>query len=237
MSIEGLNRLLQNSLFLKLLGSHSIRKGSATYATSGSTAGPSINSIVLRAGWKLGPILSIYLKFADAGDQYTGRIVVGLDSNSAYFAILPPHFPPDMVGNAELRVIFPSLANFEHLHGVLRMCLASAVYHRYYLMRHLPQNCSIRNSQLFANKPLMDRLESLVICDIVSPHLTATGIPPFVAVLEEARKLNSKFDDVPAKIVKDIEEVLVRNGASAANLTPASLRELITTTLTELLRD
>ncbi|EGZ25291.1 hypothetical protein PHYSODRAFT_407414, partial [Phytophthora sojae] len=35
----------------KAYGTHSIRKGVATYASSGSTGGPSIVSVCLRCGW------------------------------------------------------------------------------------------------------------------------------------------------------------------------------------------
>ena len=35
------------------LGSHSIRKGSASFAASGSTVAPSIISICMRAGWTI----------------------------------------------------------------------------------------------------------------------------------------------------------------------------------------
>ncbi|RHZ34822.1 hypothetical protein DYB26_012302 [Aphanomyces astaci] len=38
------------------IGTHSIRKGAATFVSSGSTGGPSLVSICLRCGWSLGSV-------------------------------------------------------------------------------------------------------------------------------------------------------------------------------------
>jgi hypothetical protein len=44
------------------LGTHSARKGAATYCSSGSTAGPSAAAINLRAGWSMGTVQNTYLR-------------------------------------------------------------------------------------------------------------------------------------------------------------------------------
>ena len=46
----------------------------------------------LRAGWTLGPTLERYLRSADAGDQFCGRVVAGLPQLTKDFSALPPHF-------------------------------------------------------------------------------------------------------------------------------------------------
>jgi hypothetical protein len=69
-----------------------MRKGSATYCASGSTACPSSTSIHLRAGWALGGVQDTYLRYEAAGDMYVGRTVSGLPFNSVHFATLPPFF-------------------------------------------------------------------------------------------------------------------------------------------------
>ena len=74
------------------IGAHSLRKGSVTYATSGSTAAPSIVAILLRAGWSLQGVESRYFRFEAAMDQFLGRVITGLNLNSGSFAILPPFF-------------------------------------------------------------------------------------------------------------------------------------------------
>ena len=45
------------------IGSHSFRKGAATYSSSGSTACPSSAAIHLRAGWSMGGVQNTYLRF------------------------------------------------------------------------------------------------------------------------------------------------------------------------------
>jgi hypothetical protein len=76
-------------------GNHSFRKGAATYVASGSVGGPSIISVLRRAGWSLGDTLGRYLKADPAGDQYVGRVVVGLPISSHKFAVLPPQLRVD----------------------------------------------------------------------------------------------------------------------------------------------
>ncbi|KAF1793909.1 hypothetical protein GQ600_16797 [Phytophthora cactorum] len=89
---KALGKLLEDITGEKVYGTHSIRKGVATYASSGSTGGPSIISVCLRCGWSLGGVQDRYFRYEAAGDQYLGRVVAGLPQNSAQFAVLPPHF-------------------------------------------------------------------------------------------------------------------------------------------------
>ena len=46
----------------KEFGTHSFRKGAATYVASGSTACPSHTSVCNRAGWTQGKVLDVYLQ-------------------------------------------------------------------------------------------------------------------------------------------------------------------------------
>jgi hypothetical protein len=45
------------------IGTHSTRKGAASYCTSGSTAGPSNAAVHLRAGWSMGAVQNTYLRY------------------------------------------------------------------------------------------------------------------------------------------------------------------------------
>ncbi len=74
------------------IGVHSIRKGAATYACSGSTSGPSIAAVCNRAGWTMGKVKDTYIRYEAAQDQFVGRIVAGLNINSRSFAVSPPFF-------------------------------------------------------------------------------------------------------------------------------------------------
>src|SRR3989338_6406200 len=74
------------------IGSHSGRKSSASYITSGTTAAPSTVSTKLRGGWSQEGQGDIYFHPDPATDQYIGRVVSGLPIMSADFAVLPPFF-------------------------------------------------------------------------------------------------------------------------------------------------
>ena len=74
------------------IGTHSLRKGSATYTASGSTSCPSSTAIHLRAGWALGGVQDTYMRYESAGDMFVGRTVSGLPSDRPEFDILPPRF-------------------------------------------------------------------------------------------------------------------------------------------------
>ena len=56
---------------------HSIRKGAATYVSTGSTACPPIASICLRTNWAMPGVLNRYIKYENAGDQHVGKCVSG----------------------------------------------------------------------------------------------------------------------------------------------------------------
>ena len=74
------------------IGSHSSRKGTATYCSNGSPVSSPMTSICLRAGWIMGPVKEKYIHYENAGNQYVDRVVAGLNVNSTDFAVSPPYF-------------------------------------------------------------------------------------------------------------------------------------------------
>ena len=90
--IEDKKEHLANYVSVENLGSHSIRKGAASYCSSGITVPPSVLSICLRAGWKISCAKELCLEYENYGDQFMSRLVCGLNSSSPEFTISPPHF-------------------------------------------------------------------------------------------------------------------------------------------------
>jgi hypothetical protein len=74
------------------IGTHSARKGAATYAASGCTVCASMSAICNRAEWKLGGTRDKYIKYEAAGDQFLGRTLCGLNSLTKEFSMSPPFF-------------------------------------------------------------------------------------------------------------------------------------------------
>ncbi len=140
------------------IGTHSARKGAATIAASGCTVAPSMSSICNRAGWKMGGTRDKYIKYENAGDQFLGRTLTGLNSLDKEFSISPPffHLPQQEMQSVDnlLRSHVVGASNcctktFE----VLRNCFASVVYHRDHMDATLHKKNRIRSHPLFNNLP------------------------------------------------------------------------------------
>ena len=54
------------------IGTHLIRKGAVTYLAS-IPGGPAIAAVCIRAGWTMGTVKDIYLRYLSSGDQFVGR--------------------------------------------------------------------------------------------------------------------------------------------------------------------
>ena len=136
------------------IGSHSSRKGAATYCSTGSTVSPPMASICLRAGWSMGPVKEKYIHYEKAGDQYVGRVVAGLNVNSTDFAVSPPYFNFPVEDGSEEGGMVTSAVEIEIKNAVSNLivggsqmspqtfkimttCFASVCYHYHYLDQKL----------------------------------------------------------------------------------------------------
>ncbi|KAF0686993.1 Aste57867_21213 [Aphanomyces stellatus] len=186
---------------------HSSRKGGATYATSGSTSGPSHVSVCHRAGWSIHVILSKYLQPSNAGDQQTGRTVSGLPSDSFEFATLPPHWCVDEAGRVDpvvtvwVELMFPRLKNEPHLVPVLRFALASLVHHFDYLARTMPRGHALFDTPLFRAGPdVVASLTPFLITGCTSPCIQVTGVPPYVNTMRDQKASDEKVEKLTNKV-------------------------------------
>ena len=167
------------------IGTHSIRKGAASYVSGGTTDSPSSASVRLRAGWSLGPVQDRYIFSEKARDQYLGRLVAGLPYGTPKFSILPPHFIVD--ASKYVKEAFNGLT--DNLMGIGTHCLASLVYHSEWINDNLPAMHPVRKSSIF-NKETLAYLKSIVHCGLPSETTTmkATGIPTTVGLMTEIQK-------------------------------------------------
>jgi hypothetical protein len=216
------------------IGTHSIRKGSSTYCTSGTTASPSNAAVHLRAGWALGGVQDTYLRYEAAGDQHVGRTVSGLPSTEPQFAILPPFFkerPPEL---SDIIVeAFPNIP--ANMARVAEFCLASVVYHRQFLRETLPAKHPLFFTSLFRTNKLA-LLAPFIQCRLgqIDDPIQATGIPPHVTVLLRMNDIERKLDQVvPAmtnlqsSIVDGITNVLEERAIGAGTVTRDGLQEML----------
>ena len=86
---------LETHMSLSRFNPYGLRKGAATYATSGTTNAPSVPAIARRGEWSVGQVLDCHWHFLQTGDQHLGRVLTGLDPTSLDFDCIPPHFELD----------------------------------------------------------------------------------------------------------------------------------------------
>ena len=196
-------------------GTQSLRKGSSTFASSGTTDAPSQMAINLRAGWTMTKIEKTYFRFEKAGDQYVGRTVAGLPIHSAEFSILPPLWDEKSPAAQQcaaqvMQVCFPQVP--EALHAVVKNCVASVVYHAPWLRENLPSNHRLWASRLFASFNVHD-LHAHVVCGLPTPDgdLRATGVPAHVAIkveMDNIRKKQEALVEAVTEFRQDFGETL-----------------------------
>lgn len=215
----------------KQLGTHSVRKGAASYCT-GMVNGPSTIHVFLRAGWSLGNVQDRYLFAGAGGDQLTGRSLSGLPFTDSSFASLPPHFDAagaQLIDWPAVLPLYPRLP--QTFKRALPFLLASLCYHEQWLREMLPSQHPLLNSYLFASgavatlKPHV--LTGCGFCPVTG--LTATGIPPHLAITNELTKamqqtglmkeaLLTKCAELPSEMVTVLLSKFSINGALPVTL-------------------
>jgi hypothetical protein len=149
-------RLFQDSLLamgviISHIGTHSFRKGTATFL-GGMVDGPSGIQIYLRAGWSLG-LQKKYIHEGGGSDRLCGRAASGLTLDAEEFGCLPPHFnlhdgPP--LSNEEWEVILPGFMEYpESFRVALPLLLASILYHWDFIKENFADSHPIHSSRLF----------------------------------------------------------------------------------------
>ena len=144
------------------IGTHSIRKGAISYLSS-LPGGPPIASVCIRAGWTMGNVKYICLRYVSSGDQFVGWCLSLLPLLQAEFGSSQAYFPPAWMPWAEQyrSVQFPVVATVEHLQWLTTMCLASLVHHRQFILS-LPSNHVIRQGALFRNADALQSLDKMM---------------------------------------------------------------------------
>ncbi|RLN32267.1 hypothetical protein BBJ28_00015778 [Nothophytophthora sp. Chile5] len=208
-------------------GTHSIRKGAATFACSGNTTDPSVASICSCCDWSLGSVLDRYLRYDDAGDQYIGRLVAGLPQNSADFAALPPHFRDNVSSEviACIRDTFPALAREKNMKSILKLCLASLTFHAAFLKSSLPKTHPLMSCALFRDPATLQRLQKQLV--IAGPTwMRPTGIPPYVHMFTKIEETKNAIEALKAELLDGISTMLDARALGGSSLTTAAMKDM-----------
>ena len=161
-------------------GTHSLRKGAASFASGSSTNSPGVFSICNRGGWSTG-VMNRYIRDDTSGDCYLGRILTGLNRDDADFATLPPHFtdeldPVDAFITETFGIECP-------LHSsAITLCLASVCWHKERLADISPGYATMIPS---LPQPATG---------IRSLYIRGTGVPPDISLHCVIRDLKEQQD-------------------------------------------
>ena len=221
---------------------HGTRKGSAILATSGTTLPPPLPAVANRGEWSQGAVFDVYLLFAEPGDQYLGRILAGLDPNSASFGVLPPHFKVPATHESiqeAMLICFGDLGANYSVTAQLERMLASMIYHIDWIRKCAANNPEHPFNQLplLQCPELINELSPLVSTKPSEQLSAATGIPPHVnqaSILEKIvqttdqvlQKLLNMTTELKTAVQEAIESNDVRSGAVTMPVLEAKLGQL-----------
>jgi hypothetical protein len=229
---ENLIVLANYGLMPEDLSTHSLRKGPATYAASGTTSAPTRVAICHRAGWTNGKIMDNYVKVQMEGDCFVGRTVSGLPVDSIKFATLPAHFiTTDLKELTEINRYAEEQfgENVEGLDdnerndsnlgelpaslvAIKQYLLASLVHHMDFLLANLHQNHPLRSTPLFIQQELYEYLKPKIYFGERQDDrsLAPTGIPSHINVLREIDKIDRNIKNFMESNIRS--EVLAQQG-------------------------
>lgn len=218
------------------IGVHSIRKGAATFVSSGTTAGVSFASLCNRCGWTMGT-QDRYLQYEAAGDQVVGRTVAALPASSHEFLVSPPRLLPtgtlaevEMlegdIDNAILSV-FPDFGTMNLLLG--RFLLASLLFSVSWMKQSLPSSSKLFHSPVFREdyRHLGDHVGVVYPYDEVKEvsvwKTTFTGQTPFATMLAKQMETNLIIKEMTKehadRIIGEVKEDLDRRCIGGGEMT------------------
>lgn len=200
------------------IGTHSIRKGAVSYMSS-LPGGPPVASICNRAGWTMGKVKDIYMRYVTSGDQFVGRCLSLSPILSTEFASSPPYFEDNEVEWVDTlrRQQFKMIALVDGLERLTRMCLASIIYHSDWLVNILGINHTFLVASVVHRNEIVENYRANVKVtypwnDSINHY---SGIPPHVAVLQDL------------SIMKNAQQELLRDQQQMVGTFVAQTRHLL----------
>jgi hypothetical protein len=225
-------QLKQLGIDLKDLGTHSWRKGAATYLL-GVIDGPSPVAVYIRMGWSLGNTQDRYIAGGTGSDQHCGRMACGLQSNSSAFAALPPHFHADAKAHIEAAggwtIAFPDYNRYpSSLQRVCPFVLASVLHHYDTLGKWFDPSHCIWMGPLFAkNMALVEKLRRLVVNTdsgrCAECGMTASGVPAHIYMQSKVERMEAAAEAQAVAYATSTEK-MISSVKSIADTLPEQLK-------------
>ena len=207
------------------IGTHSVRKGAATYCCAGVHPGPPVISVCLRAGWSVGRVKERYLKYENAGDELVGRTLTGIPPTSCNFGISPVYFKSNDLTEEDIEVMvatsFP-LAQ-ESLIGLTYVLTSSFIYHEEWTVANTRDvDSPLLHSPYFsinsAYPGRKDLVETALPWEDKPNAPSLTGIPIHCSLLNKLVELTEIQKALPEQMLeKFIAELDQRNIGGSLN--------------------
>jgi hypothetical protein len=220
------------------LGTHSIRKGATTYLSS-QPGGPAPGSICIRAGWTLGGVKDVYIKYEQSGDMFCGRSLSMMPLLQPHFGAGPPSFKHGVLTPARIRAIteaiYPALNNTGLSGAVTKFALASLIFHRNEVERWPVQHYIRTNNQLYRSAELLAEVTPVVRVRYPWDPVTAeepvptvgTGIPPHVAILQELRTMGEASNKFISEFSTMVNTILDERAVEVGGMSGPALARAI----------
>ena len=214
------------------LGTHSIRKGAISYLAS-LVGGPPAASICIRAGWTMGRVRDIYMRYVSSGDQFCGRCLALLPILDVGFAVSPPFFtdPWEEYGDSLRLQQFPMVGDLGSYRRMTLMCLAALFHHRTFIggmqANHVARVCSI----VWRESTVVEVLDGdePVVC-VTFPwndrRHAFSGIPPHVKVLQELSLIRNEQKEHIDTFVRKVKQAIDESGLTGSGVTESRLQSM-----------
>jgi hypothetical protein len=212
------------------IGTHSVRKGAVSYLAS-LPGGPPAAATCIRAGWTMGKVKDVYMRYITSGDQFVGRCLALLSVLRSDFAASPPHFLSDRFEWIEQGRChqFPMVSLIAGFEKVTKMCLGSIMYHHSWLTQTLPANhCFLISSRVHRSEELTSRSEFVQVTYPWNDSTNAfSGIPPHITVLQELSYIKERQQSLVQDFIGKVKEVLEEMGVDGGRMSENNLRTIL----------
>ena len=213
------------------IGSHSIQKGAISYLAS-LPGGPPIAAVFIQAGWTMGNIRDIYMRYISSGDQFVGQCLSMLPLLRTKFSSSPPHFVPAIRDWADdyRKMQFSMLTGITHFSQMTLFCFASLAYHHAFITTNLGPNHVVRTSgPFFHDGNALTHVGTGTTIVVSYPWLSTeafTGIPPHIAILQDLTCLKMAQEGLIESFVGKVKQAIDECSLSGGALTEQRLCDI-----------